>query len=156
MTDAGMAHLSGLKKLRILGLQDTQVSDAGLASFKDCSLEEIYFFRTRIGDEGLAHLKGMSKMRIVVMRDTLITDDGLACLKGMPDLIQLDVSEVPGITDAGMAHLVGLKNLKDLNLWFTGVGDAGIEQLTGLTNIKRLNETASLLKTTEKSLLKKL
>src|SRR5262249_6844884 len=36
VTDAGLAHFKDCKDLRVLGLDRTPVTDAGLASFKDC------------------------------------------------------------------------------------------------------------------------
>lgn len=43
------------------------------------------------------------------------------------------------LTDAGVKELVGLKQLKTLNLAGTQVTDAGVEQLRGLTKLRLLN-----------------
>ncbi len=45
----------------------------------------------------------------------------------------------PYVTDAGVAHLKGLANLRQLYLFGTKVSDAGLEHLKGLTNLRRLD-----------------
>ncbi|MEE2707567.1 MAG: hypothetical protein VX988_10980 [Planctomycetota bacterium] len=53
-------------------------------------------------------------------------------------LVDLNLSEV---TDAGLMHLRGLKNLKELKLFRTKVTDAGLVHLKGLTGLEELNLT---------------
>ena len=43
------------------------------------------------------------------------------------------------MTDAGLAHLTGLENLKSLNLAANQVTDAGLVHLAGLTALEYLN-----------------
>ena len=42
------------------------------------------------------------------------------------------------ISDAGLAHLKGLKNLTYLNLYGTEVSDAGLKHLRGLKKLEKL------------------
>ena len=59
VTDAGLAHLKGLTRLQTLGLGNTQVTDAGLAHLKDSpSCKSCCLSGTQVTDAGLAHLKG--------------------------------------------------------------------------------------------------
>src|SRR5258706_3261845 len=43
-----------------------------------------------------------------------------------------------GVTDAGLAHIAGLKNLRRLNLENTGITDAGLAHLKGLAELRYL------------------
>ena len=46
-----------------------------------------------------------------------------------------------GVTDAGLKHLVTLKNLKVLNLSDTDIGDVGLEPIGQMTSLESLNLT---------------
>ena len=49
-------------------------------------------------------------------------------LKNIPNVVRLNLAETK-VTDAGLAHLEGLKNLKSLYLWQTQVTPDGAEKL---------------------------
>ena len=73
-----LAHLAGLKRLRVLQLCDTGVTDAGLAHLaKLTTCESLVLSDNAIGDAGLAHLKGLAKLRDLRLNDTLVGDKGL-------------------------------------------------------------------------------
>ena len=59
---------------------------------------------------------------------TKITDAGMADLKGLTNLKTLRLA-LTQITDAGLVHLKGLTNLESLSLFGTQVTDAGIAEL---------------------------
>ena len=55
VSDAGLAHLSGLTGLQRLYLSDTGVTDAGLAHLTGLTgLHVLYLYRTRVTDAGVA------------------------------------------------------------------------------------------------------
>ncbi len=66
-----------------------------------------------------------------------ITDATLARLEGLPNLRELSISRT-GITNAGLAHLKGLKSLRALTLDSTSVTDDGLAHLKGMTNLREL------------------
>ena len=135
-----MAYLKDLKKLKVLGLQDSAVTDAGLANFQDNTvLEEVDFFRTRIGDEGLSYIKQCQNMRWMKLRDTMVSDEGMAHLAGMKGLTYLNLDECLFVSDEGIANLKGMQNLLELHLWSTSVRSAGLDVIAGLTSLKKLN-----------------
>jgi cytochrome c5 len=68
---------------------------------------------------------------------TKITDAGLAAIGAMTNLKRLRL-ENTGVTDAGIDHLKGLVKLEYLNLFNTPITDAGLEKLAPLTALKRL------------------
>ncbi len=66
-----------------------------------------------------------------------VTDAGLAPVAQLTNLRRLRL-EKTAVTDAGLAHLKGLANLEYLNLYGTPVTDAGLANLEGLKNLKNL------------------
>jgi hypothetical protein len=67
-----------------------------------------------------------------------ITDAGLAHLKRLRNLRQLRL-ECPKISPAGLAHLGGLKDLDTLYVATMPVTDAGLDHLKALTKLQRLD-----------------
>jgi hypothetical protein len=119
ITDADLALLKGLPKLKRLGLGSTKVTD-----------------------KGLVHIKEMKQLEGLLLSNDAITDAGLEHLKDMVNLKELDLFSLYGfesrITDAGMKHLKNLKNLEVLVLTGTGVGDASIEVFKGMAQLNDL------------------
>jgi hypothetical protein len=88
VTDAGLAHLSGFRRLVRLDLQGTAVTDEGLARIGEMSrLLWLDLGRTAVTDAGLAHLGKLEDLRILNVRGSRVTDDGIARLmKALPGL----------------------------------------------------------------------
>ena len=138
VTDAGLAHLKGLNGLQSLSLTGTPVTDAGLAHLKGLAeLQMLDLTRTQVTDAGLAHLKGLDGLKSLSLNGTPVTDAGLAHLKGLAGLLMLLLSNTQ-VTDAGLAHLKGLAGLLMLWLSDTQVTDAGLAHLKGLAELLRL------------------
>jgi tetratricopeptide (TPR) repeat protein len=92
ITDAGLAHITGLINLRDLSLSNSNISDAGLAPLAGLeNLEHLNVMMTRVGDIGLAHLKGLKKLRELNLAFTSVTDAGLKHLEGLKSLHSLDI-----------------------------------------------------------------
>ena len=83
---------------------------------------------------------GQPGLRIIAARNW--SDAELACLKHLADIKELDLSGTP-ITNAGMKHLKGLTNLQQLNLWACKIDDAGVAHLANLKNLHELNINAT-------------
>jgi hypothetical protein len=66
---------------------------------------------------------------------TAITDAGLAHLKGCTELKQLDLDETE-VTSAGLKHLKGLLKLAKLHLRDTDVDDSGLEVIGAIPALK--------------------
>jgi hypothetical protein len=85
ITAAELARMRGLK-LKRLDLNNCEVTDAGLAYLTELTTLEVlgisYFYS--ITDAGLVHLKGLTKLERLKLRYCCnITDAGLAHLKGL-------------------------------------------------------------------------
>lgn len=59
---------------------------------------------------------------------TQVTDAGLAHLQVLTELRELDLGHTQ-VTDAGLAHLQGLRGLRKLDLVYAKITDAGLAQL---------------------------
>ena len=88
ISDAGLAHLEGLTKLRTLDLYNTRISDAGLRHLKGLmNIRYLNLDGTRITDAGLPHLKGLTSLKELRVFRTGVTEAGLAeLLKALPSL----------------------------------------------------------------------
>jgi hypothetical protein len=129
ISDAGLAHLAGLKQLKSLVFNGTQITDGGLAHLTGLNqLQELDLGIFEITDAGIAHLAGLPRLKDLILSDTQITDDGLAHLAGLTQLQSL-VLDRSQITDAGLAHLAGLSQLQSLSLRGTIVTDDGVKKL---------------------------
>jgi internalin A len=96
-----------------------------------------------VNDDVLAQLDGMQHLETLLLQFTGITDAGLAHVGNLTNLksvlISGDRNARCGITDAGLAHLKGLSKLSDLSLHAVQVSNEGMAQLRGLTNISQLS-----------------
>jgi hypothetical protein len=105
ISDAQIAQLGGLTRLRGLDLRRTAVTDAGLA-----------------------HLSRLTNLKYLILDRTAITDNGLTHLSRLPVLRTLSL-ERTAVTDDGLQHLSRLTRLKRLHLGRTTVTDKGVEEL---------------------------
>jgi hypothetical protein len=163
ITDADLAAIGSLHRLTYLNLSDNRkISDLGLAHLKGLrKLEGIELARTSVGDEGINHLKGLPhladlrlnglnvgdrtlalvpnwpELRVLELRGSRITDKGMAHLRGLKQLWELAVDDTL-ISDAGLANIADLRTLKILYLTGTPTGDAGLARLDRLEQLRFL------------------
>jgi uncharacterized membrane protein len=115
-------------RLTVVDLHDnTQVTDAGLAVFKDCRHVGVLglWYAGQMTDAGLAHFAGCKNITQLHLQGTKVTDRGLAQFNGSTIITDLYLSGQQ-ITDAGMAHFKDCKALTNLALVGTRVSDAGL------------------------------
>jgi hypothetical protein len=105
LTDGDLKELAGLKNLRSLRLNGTQVTNAGLKELVALSdLQSLDLGNTQVSDAGLKELAGLKNLQLLLLDSTRITDDGLK-------------------------ELAALKALRSVNLNRTGVTEEGVRQL---------------------------
>jgi hypothetical protein len=116
-----MEPLSGLTNLARLDLSETLVGNPGLEHLKRLTqLEDLNLWGARVGDAGMPHVAEMRALKRLNLDNV-----------GFP-------AESVALTDEGVTHLAGLSNLEFLHLGKTQVSDAGLAALTGLRNLKQL------------------
>src|SRR5439155_757846 len=86
-TTAGVAELSGLKKLRTLNLARTRVTDAGLADVARLpELWSLHLSFTAVTDAGMGDVARLTKLFALFLDGTKITDAGVAEISVMTTL----------------------------------------------------------------------
>jgi len=132
ITDAGLAHLTKLPRLRYLRIWGPLCRETG----------DIH---SKITDAGMVHVGRISSLKTLNISYLHITDAGLAHLAKLPNLEGLDLFNTL-VTDEGMAHLKSLRTLKTLN--FTGgdgkknrtrITDRGVLDLCEIKSLESLS-----------------
>lgn len=127
ITDEELRHLSDLPKLTWLNLGGTRISDDGAAYLADSlDLTGLSLRHTKISNEGLRHVARMRDLRILHVGNTLTTEEALKDLADMDNLRWLWITE---ITDAGVEHLMQMKNLECLSVSHNKISVEKLNQL---------------------------
>ncbi len=150
ITDAGVEHLAGLKKLQVIrfdGLIErghgSGIGDGALRVLAQMpDLRRATLRRMiKITDAGLAELASLKHLASLDIAGTSITDAGLASLKQLPALAHLHLGEFDqgtAITDAGLNNIGELTNLTHLDLSGSFLTDAGLAHLKKLSRLTTL------------------
>jgi hypothetical protein len=127
LTDEGVRSLSGLKKLSLWGVE--KLTDRALEHVGTLTgLEELTLGHSQNWTAaGIARLETLRSLRTLQLNHASIDDEGLKTLGKLPNLEELWLNGLK-ITDAGLLHLKGLSKLRSLHLY--GCGSAkGLEAL---------------------------
>jgi serine/threonine protein kinase/tetratricopeptide (TPR) repeat protein len=91
LTDRGVQHFHELKNLKILNLQETNVTKlSGLTGLD--SIREINLEHSNVTDEALETVSKLKNLRTLKIRETAITTAGLKKLVDMPFLTAVQIS----------------------------------------------------------------
>ena len=134
--DAGVAHFAGLKKLRVLNMPDSKLTDNGLAVIGGMTqLENLVIpSHQNITDAGVAKLSNLKNLTLLNLTRTNITDGSMSIIAQNQGLQKLFLS-FTGITDAAVPYLKQLTGLQRLDIQGQGVTQAGFTELkTALPN----------------------
>jgi WD40 repeat protein len=104
----------------------------------DVTSSSVSFRNAEIGDADLVHLKaitGVTKISLIGCRN--VTDVGLSHMKGMKELTTLYLPST-GVGDSGLEHLKEMPKLTNLYLSETKVGDSGLEHLKRINSLRVL------------------
>jgi formylglycine-generating enzyme required for sulfatase activity/serine/threonine protein kinase len=128
-----------LTEVRLDG--NPKVSDAGLASFKNCkNVKVLILWGANVSDAGLAHLSECKNLTTIDLNgNPKVTDAGLAYFGNCKDLRSLALGGATRVTDAGLAHIKDFRNVTCLNLWGTQVSDAGLIHFKNCKDLTFLN-----------------
>jgi Leucine Rich Repeat (LRR) protein len=141
ITDAGLVHLKDLPKLIEVNLWgNNNITDAGIEHLShNRSLKVLMFSKVALTDKGAAHLKRLQNLWKLNLGDTELGDAGLADLKQLPRLQGLFFNSSKP-TDAGLAHVKEMKNVGlYLGLRGSQITDEGLEHLVGLKELQSLD-----------------
>lgn len=138
-TDDGVRHLAtvrGIRKL-VMGSPNSIFTGSGLLQMKEMPLLESLTLIGPVTD--LRGLRNFPNLRSLDVRRCTLDDTALESLSGVPHLEVLRIERSPKITDAGIAHVARLKDLRDLQLLGTSIGDDGVSHLTRLSRLEHLS-----------------
>lgn len=95
-----------------------------------------------LSEAEMGALAGLQNLERLWLTRTPLSDDSLRVVQTLPKLARLGLKETKGLTDKGLAHLSGLKNLTALEInagGSTGISSTGILHLASLTNLSTLH-----------------
>jgi hypothetical protein len=105
MTITGFRHLQGLRRLRMLDLSASPITDDSSAAFVELiDLKELRLRDTNIGDATVRNLVALQSLESLALDRTKITDRGVAEACRMTHLRFLGLSNT-GISHAGLDAL---------------------------------------------------
>lgn len=157
ITAAGLRHLEGLRGLLYLSLCSLQITDDALAGLEEMTqLRLLSLDNTAVTDAGLGIFKeAFPNLESLSLNGNQITDTGLEHLKDLTGLINLSLYGTQ-VTDAGLKHLSGLTNLSELSLDETQVTEEGLDTLKGLPSLKTLHLDGTRITAAGRARLRKL
>lgn len=140
VSDADLERLAGLTKLNRLVLAHTRVTDAGfahLAGLKTVRELDCYYAEFFTAD-ALAHLSGWQSLERLVLRGTRVTSKVLEHVARLKGLRWLDLGYTQ-IDDANLDLLADLPLLETLSLGGNRISAGGLAQLRLLKNLHHLD-----------------
>ncbi len=140
-TDEGLKHVGAIASLEELYIWNAaEITDAGIAHLKDLKrLRVIHLDHSRVTDRALGALAQLPALEEMALQSNQFTDRGLDLLRGNRSLKKLCVGLGQGkITDAGMEPVATLANLELLDIQGSEVTDAGLERLEAMPNLKEI------------------
>jgi hypothetical protein len=90
-------------------------------------------------DDVLAQLASQPGINQLLLHGTQATDEGLKHVGKMATLEALFIWDATSITDAGVAHLAGLKNLKKIHISRSRITDESLVLMSSLPRIEELS-----------------
>lgn len=136
VSDAGFTKIAELPSLKTLSLCRCRgMSEQGWSFLERMtSLEQLHLFQFFVTDQTLMYLRECRRLRVLFLQwagESAVTDTGLSHIgKLLPQLEELTLWGGKNITDAGLAHLCELRQLKKLDVRHCpAITPAGIQML---------------------------
>lgn len=140
ITDRGMAELGRFENAEIVSIGFASISGTSLRNLQSLKkLRELHLAKMTYSNDDLRHIASITSIqRLFLSRNKAITDDALRHLTRLP-LRSLDLSGT-SITSAGVKQLVQFHHLTELSLSeCKAVDDRAIEDLSTMKQLKGLD-----------------
>lgn len=135
VTEAGLAKLQCLPRLRTLIIDGAELTDRGLVEVAQLKgLEGLGLLDTRIEGTGLGYLEGLPRLDNLYLEGPVRTASGLADLGRLKGLLLIDVR----LTDRDLTFLKSLPNLEWLSIEGDSLTLQGLDDLTAQQHLKHL------------------
>ena len=139
ITDEGFGTLDSLRELRRLDLAGTQITSAGLRHLANFpQLQALHLGGAWIRNEGMRHVGQCTNLSDLSLIFTRVDDDGLKHLGSLRKLERLSIGSSQ-ITGAGLASVATLMNLRHLELRSSQLEDEGMKQIASIGSLRRLD-----------------
>ncbi|HEY1064887.1 MAG TPA: hypothetical protein VGE52_02205, partial [Pirellulales bacterium] len=116
ITDAGVAHLGELPRLKMLVVHRSSITGSCANSLASAaSLEAIDFTGSKVTGVGLSALKRLSELRVLRLADCPVSDEGTGEIASISQLTSLRISG-DQLTPAGLGELARLTNVDHLQV----------------------------------------
>lgn len=127
VSDRGRSALGTMTRLRHLSMPDPDLNDGGLALLRNLTnLETLSLVQCKlVTDAGLSVLADLTKLKKLSIQYASLQGDGFVALEKLAQLEALSVGSNP-IDDAGVAKIVKLKDLRELDLRDTKITDEAL------------------------------
>jgi Leucine-rich repeat (LRR) protein len=145
LTDAGVQHLTELKKLKSIHISNSPISDGALKVFGGLgNLERLSLQGNHFTDAGVPHLSELKSLKSlwIGVGKAKLTDKIAPHLAKLTNLEALDLQNTP-FTDVGVKELKTLTKLRQLYLHGTNdeeqtITDASAQSLMNLRSLQGL------------------
>ncbi|MBM3735702.1 MAG: hypothetical protein FJW39_07935 [Acidobacteria bacterium] len=117
----------------------TWITDADLAKVgRMPKLRRLVLSQAKITDAAMEHLRGLTEVRELDCHYAeYLTEDGVAHITGWKKIERLNLRGTQ-VTSKVFEHLARMTSLRDVDIAFTQVDDEGFEQLVQLPHLERL------------------
>jgi hypothetical protein len=132
ITDAGLEQLSKLSSLEYLRLSNTLVRGNTFGYLAATNLKNLHLDNLALGARAFREVSKFKELRWLNLSRVHLTDSALAELAQLPKLYGLIIPNNHTLTDIGLRKLVGMKQLRRLDLSSTGVTLGGVLALKGI------------------------
>lgn len=114
-----------LAPTRVDDFQEIVFADAGSAN-------------ALVTDDDLVTMSHWGSLKSLDLKRRAITDAGIACLGSLRRLEHLNLSQVSGLTDNGLARFESLSSLRALQLGGTAITDQGVAAISKVVSLRSL------------------
>lgn len=146
-SDEDVKHIAGLSNLRRLKLRTDAMRGEGLAYLAGLPrLEWLHLWGRPFVGNPLRHLEGCGTLKSLHVWNDRMGDSHLASIGQLASLQGLHVRKSPTnsheFTDAGVAYLKNLKDLREIELPGCTISGLGVRHLAALPNLESIEEIA--------------
>ncbi len=130
ITEKVVESIRTQKKLRVLDLENTNLTDKGLQQIclNHPNLERLLLNNTPVTSEGLKYIGKLKKLQILELRATKIHDEAVVYLSEIKNISTLELSNTD-ITDKSISYLMNFKKLGLMYIVHTKITKEGAQIL---------------------------
>ncbi len=141
LSDKSLEYISECPQLEILDIGENEgFTDAGMAAISKISrLRSLIVRTTKIGDVGIKHIVQCRSLEVLNLEYTKITDEGVRMLEQLPRLTSLNLCKEDRITSESIQFISTISTLEKLNFVANRIDDGGLRQLCELPNLRELS-----------------